>query len=112
MKLFVCDKQEKEKICKSCFVVCFIISFTLCDCFVYLLLLVVLILVPAIMSSVCCGTKKQKLNNSYSNHVERPINGYPEPVAIPDMCYFCFDVLYCQLHSMDPPQTPLFTNDA
>ncbi|XP_045768610.1 uncharacterized protein CG5902 [Maniola jurtina] len=64
------------------------------------------------MSSVCCGTKKQKLNNSYSNHVERPINGYHEPVAIPDMCYFCFDVLYCQLHSMDPPQTPLFTNEA
>lgn len=64
------------------------------------------------MSSVCCGTKKQKLNNSYSNSIERPINGYQDSVAIPDMCYFCFDVLYCQLHSMDPPQTPNFTNDA
>ncbi|CAH0714138.1 unnamed protein product, partial [Brenthis ino] len=64
------------------------------------------------MSSVCFGTKKQKLNNSYSNHVDRPINGYQESVAIPDMCYFCFDVLYSQLHSMDPPQTPNFTNEA
>lgn len=64
------------------------------------------------MSSVCCGTKKQKLNNSYSNSIERPLNGYQESVAIPDMCYFCFDVLYCQLHSMDPPQTPNFTNEA
>lgn len=64
------------------------------------------------MSSVCCGSKKQKLNNSYSNSMERPLNGYQESVAIPDMCYFCFDVLYCQLHSMDPPQTPNFTNEA
>lgn len=64
------------------------------------------------MSSVCCGTKKQKLNNSYSNNIDRPLNGYQESVAIPDMCYFCFDVLYCQLHSMDPPQTPHFTNEA
>ncbi|CAF4846315.1 unnamed protein product [Pieris macdunnoughi] len=64
------------------------------------------------MSSVFCGTKKQKLNNSYSNHDDRPLNGYNESVAIPDMCYFCFDVLYSQLHSMDPPQTPDFTNEA
>lgn len=64
------------------------------------------------MSSVCCGTKKQKLNNSYSSSIERPLNGYHDSVAIPDMCYFCFDVLYCQLHSMDPPHTPNFTNDA
>ncbi|XP_004924718.1 uncharacterized protein CG5902 [Bombyx mandarina] len=64
------------------------------------------------MSSVCCGTKKQKLNHSYSNNVDRPLNGYHDSVAILDMCYFCFDVLYCQLHSMEPPQTPKFTNEA
>ncbi|XP_026315650.1 uncharacterized protein CG5902 [Hyposmocoma kahamanoa] len=64
------------------------------------------------MSSVCCGNKKQKLNNSFNNSIERPMNGYHESVAIPDMCYFCFDVLYCQLHSMDPPSTPNFSNDA
>jgi len=27
------------------------------------------------------------------------------------MCYFCFDVLYCHLHDLSPPQMPSFTND-
>lgn len=64
------------------------------------------------MSSACCGTKKQKLNNNYNNSIDRPLNGYQEGVAIPDMCYFCFDVLYRHLQSMEPPPTPFFTNDA
>lgn len=64
------------------------------------------------MSSVCCGAKKQKISNSCNNSVERPLNGYRESVAIPDMCYYCFDVLYRQLNSMEPPQPPTFTNDA
>ena len=29
----------------------------------------------------------------------------------PEMCYFCFDVLYCQLHNLPPPPAPAFTND-
>lgn len=46
-------------------------------------------------------------------------NGYgidlvPRPmdqVAIPAMCYFCFDVLYCELNKLDMPNDPSFTND-
>lgn len=64
------------------------------------------------MASGCCGTKKQKLNNA-CNLIDRSMNGYHrDSVACRDMCFFCFDVLYCQLHSMDPPQTPNFANDA
>eukprot|EP00088_Acartia_fossae_P036429 TRINITY_DN37633_c0_g1_i1.p1 TRINITY_DN37633_c0_g1~~TRINITY_DN37633_c0_g1_i1.p1 ORF type:complete len:193 (-),score=20.29 TRINITY_DN37633_c0_g1_i1:44-622(-) len=27
------------------------------------------------------------------------------------MCYYCFDVLYCHLFDLNPPQSPKFTND-
>lgn len=70
------------------------------------------------MAASCCGTKKQKLNNSTSvpsahNGVSTMINGHKNGmVALPEMCFFCFDVLYCQLHSLDPPKTPSFCNDA
>lgn len=33
-------------------------------------------------------------------------------VALPEMCFFCFDVLYCHLYNLDPPKTPSFSNDA
>jgi len=29
----------------------------------------------------------------------------------PEMCYFCFDVLYCHLYNLQPPQVPSFCND-
>ena len=32
-------------------------------------------------------------------------------IAKPEMCYFCFDVLYCHLYHLDPPRVPSFTND-
>ena len=32
-------------------------------------------------------------------------------IVKPDMCYFCFDVLYCHLYNLDPPRVPSFTND-
>ena len=32
-------------------------------------------------------------------------------IAKPEMCYFCFDVLYCHLFHLDPPRVPSFTND-
>jgi len=28
----------------------------------------------------------------------------------PEMCYYCFDVLYCHLNNLNPPQVPSFTN--
>lgn len=33
-------------------------------------------------------------------------------VAVPEMCVFCFDVLYAELHNLDPPREPRFTNEA
>jgi len=67
------------------------------------------------MAAGCCGTKKQKLNNSTSitcNGTSLIPNGVRNGmVAHPEMCFFCFDVLYCHLHSLDPPKTPNFCND-
>ncbi|KAI4484496.1 hypothetical protein M0804_007062 [Polistes exclamans] len=70
------------------------------------------------MAAGCCGTKKQKLNNSTSI----PCNGSTvlqngtqirySTIVQPEMGFFCFDVLYCQLHQLDPPKTPNFSNDA
>ncbi|KAK2577298.1 hypothetical protein KPH14_003432 [Odynerus spinipes] len=70
------------------------------------------------MAAGCCGTKKQKLNNSSSI----PCNGSTvlqngtqirySTIVQPEMGFFCFDVLYCQLHQLDPPKTPNFSNDA
>lgn len=71
------------------------------------------------MAAGCCGTKKQKLNNSSSaptcNGSSAVMNGMvsrPCSVALPEMCFFCFDVLYCHLYNLDPPKTPSFSNDA
>lgn len=33
-------------------------------------------------------------------------------ISVPDMCVFCFDVLYSELYNLDPPRDPKFTNDA
>lgn len=67
------------------------------------------------MASGCCGTKKQKLNNSSSipcNGTSMISNGLRNGmVAHPEMCFFCFDVLYSHLNSLEPPKTPEFSND-
>ena len=47
-----------------------------------------------------------------------PRNGGPSPrvptpgysIVKPEMCYYCFDVLYCHLYQLDPPRVPMFTN--
>nr|XP_022919813.1 AMMECR1-like protein [Onthophagus taurus] len=69
------------------------------------------------MAAGCCGTKKQKLNNSTGvpscNGGPMLSNGVSNSmVALPEMCFFCFDVLYCHLYNLDPPKTPSFSNDA
>lgn len=73
------------------------------------------------MAAGCCGTKKQKLNNSSSipacNGTSVVPNGLSPSnglgmVALPEMCFFCFDVLYCHLYNLAPPKTPSFSNDA
>ncbi|KAB7501510.1 AMMECR1-like protein [Armadillidium nasatum] len=48
-------------------------------------------------------SKMPSLNGTIRNGVT--------PVACPEMCFFCFDVLYSHLHSVDPPCSPEFTNE-
>ncbi|KOX69923.1 AMMECR1-like protein [Melipona quadrifasciata] len=68
--------------------------------------------------AVSCGTKKQKLNNSTSmprNNTVSLQNGMRmrNPIIVqPEMGFYCFDVLYCQLHQLDPPKPPNFSNEA
>lgn len=75
------------------------------------------------MASGCCGAKKQKLNNSSSvtcnGHSGTGTGTSVVPngldngiVAQPEMGFFCFDVLYCHLHSLEPPKNPNFCNDS
>ena len=33
-------------------------------------------------------------------------------IAKPEMCYFCFDVLYSHLYHLEQPRVPSFSNDA
>ena len=32
-------------------------------------------------------------------------------ICRPEMCYFCFDVLYCQLYDLAPPPPPSMSQD-
>ncbi|GFU51602.1 AMME syndrome candidate gene 1 protein homolog [Trichonephila clavipes] len=75
------------------------------------------------MAAGCCGAKKQKLNNHSSSccngngsliqhHSYQP-NIYKNGVVVcVEMCFFCFDVLYCHLNQYDPPKSPSFPNDS
>lgn len=53
-------------------------------------------------------------NHHATNHNGICANGYGgvEQVASPEMCFFCFEVLYCELYRMNEPPEPIFTNDA
>ena len=56
---------------------------------------------------VCCyNGSTPTINGTLRNG----INGMT-PVASPEMCFFCFDVLYSHLNNLDPPATPDFTNE-
>jgi len=69
----------------------------------------------SVMTAGCCGTKKQKLNYSTSvGNSNTPIvqNGVKNGIIVdPEMGIYCFDVLYCHLHSLEGPKTPNFCND-
>lgn len=55
--------------------------------------------------------KKMAMRNGHASSSLSPMaNGYS--IVKPEMCYYCFDVLYCHLSQMDPPRVPLFTNDS
>ncbi|XP_042899970.1 uncharacterized protein CG5902 isoform X1 [Parasteatoda tepidariorum] len=75
------------------------------------------------MAAGCCGAKKQKLNNHSSaccngngtiiqHHNYQPNIFKNGVVVCVEMCFFCFDVLYCHLNQYDPPKTPSFPNDS
>jgi len=40
------------------------------------------------------------------------VNGGGMSIVKPEMCYYCFDVLYCHLYQMEPPRVPMFSNDS
>ncbi|XP_063994103.1 uncharacterized protein CG5902 [Diachasmimorpha longicaudata] len=69
------------------------------------------------MASSDYGTKKQKLNNSSSAVCNGTAltNGHStktSSIVHPDMGFYCFDVLYHQLHQLDPPKSPTFSNES
>lgn len=73
------------------------------------------------MAAGCCGAKKQRLGGAGSglspcdgNVVARHGASQPRKLTIahPEMGFFCFDVLYCQLHQLDSPKAPNFSNEA
>ncbi|KAK0182425.1 hypothetical protein PV327_000567 [Microctonus hyperodae] len=71
------------------------------------------------MASGDSGTKKQKLNNASSTAcngtvIQNGMNGLENHTSIvdPEMGFYCFDVLYSQLHHLDPPSLPNFCNEA
>jgi len=70
--------------------------------------------------------KKKKRRQKKKNKMENPggsasslsnpshlRNGHGKIYSIvkPEMCYYCFDVLYCHLFQLEPPRVPMFTND-
>jgi len=78
------------------------------------------------MSAGCCGAKKQKTssrssassNEANDDEISTEIaqnislqNGYHSKIIHPEMAFYCFDVIFSQLHQTDPPKTPQFTND-
>jgi hypothetical protein len=66
------------------------------------------------MSSSCCGTKKQKLNHNpaVNGGLSNGHNMANDMIAHPEMCFYCFDVLYAHLYNLEQPRSPAFCNDA
>lgn len=84
------------------------------------------------MASGCCGGKRSKMSSSSSSSNRRKSDSRPtsngsalmtnghcngaggsaSSTVKPEMCYYCFDVLYNHLHGLDPPQIPSFTNQS
>ena len=71
------------------------------------------------MSGSGLGLKKLKLNNmsnmcnGTSSHHNGTHNQMRNPVIVqPEMAFYCFDVLYAQLHQLDNPRSPNFSNES
>ncbi|KAF7991305.1 hypothetical protein HCN44_002867 [Aphidius gifuensis] len=69
------------------------------------------------MASPDVGIKKQKLSGQSSDGmiIQNGVtsrNGLTPSIVHPEMGFYCFDVLYSQLHQLDPPKTPRFCNES
>ncbi|KAG8200659.1 hypothetical protein JTE90_022280 [Oedothorax gibbosus] len=73
------------------------------------------------MAAGCCGKKKEKQNYHFhpccNGTIVHPYSCQPSVyrngmVVCVEMCFFCFDVLYCYLNQYDSPKTPNFPNES
>jgi len=55
--------------------------------------------------------ERWKEKNGYHSGAMLANQGRGFRIIKPEMCYFCFDVLYCHLYNLQPPQVPSFCNE-
>ncbi len=60
-------------------------------------------------SASASSSSASSSNSSSSSSLTSQIKQYS--IIKPEMCYFCFDVLYTHLYQLEPPRVPHFTND-
>ncbi|XP_052867480.1 uncharacterized protein CG5902-like [Anopheles cruzii] len=64
---------------------------------------------------ICRGTSQQTNYNgdvAYQQNGRSPLPSQPSTIiAMSDMCFYCFEVLYRELHDLEEPRTPNFSND-
>ncbi|RWS12218.1 AMME syndrome candidate 1-like protein [Dinothrombium tinctorium] len=75
-------------------------------------------------NNCCCNHRKSENDHNcincvcnyrhYNNHqLQTPSALRDNKMIISvDMCFFCFDVLYCHLHQYEAPKTPNFPNES
>jgi hypothetical protein len=57
------------------------------------------------------GATNQLSYPSPRSGMSNGVTGPHHSIVRSDMCFYCFDVLYCHLYQMEPPRVPVFTND-
>jgi len=65
---------------------------------------------------VSSGTRGRQQTSSSTTMNGLDQDGYPVrerqfSICKPEMCYFCFDVLYCQLYNLPQPPAPNFSHE-
>jgi len=57
------------------------------------------------------SSKPDKRNGWFNSASPRRQPHVTYKIIRPEMCIFCFDVLYCHLNEINPPENPSFSND-
>lgn len=57
------------------------------------------------------SSKSDKRNGWFNSASPRRQPPVTYKIIRPEMCIFCFDVLYCHLNQINPPENPSFSND-